>query len=70
MVQQCFFVVNGVKQTPISVTGSITQTGTSIKQIGQGQSNDYWFNGLIDDVRVYNRALSASEIQAMYNATK
>jgi uncharacterized protein (TIGR03437 family) len=28
------------------------------------------FNGLIDDVRVYNRALSASEIQAMYNGGK
>ena len=27
-------------------------------------------NGLIDDVRIYNRALSASEIQALYNATK
>ncbi len=26
------------------------------------------FNGLIDDVRVYNRALSQSEIQTLYNA--
>jgi prepilin-type N-terminal cleavage/methylation domain-containing protein len=29
-----------------------------------------FFNGLIDDVRVYNRALSAAEIQAIYNATR
>ena len=28
------------------------------------------FGGLIDDVRIYNRALSASEIQAMYNGGK
>jgi prepilin-type N-terminal cleavage/methylation domain-containing protein len=28
------------------------------------------FNGLIDDVRIYNRALSAAEIQALYNAEK
>ncbi len=28
------------------------------------------FNGVINDVYVYNRALSASEIQALYNATK
>ena len=30
---------------------------------------DYWgfFNGLIDDVRIYNRALSAEEIQDLYN---
>ena len=26
------------------------------------------FDGLIDDARVYNRALSASEISALYNA--
>ncbi|MDE2144846.1 MAG: LamG domain-containing protein, partial [Patescibacteria group bacterium] len=26
------------------------------------------FNGLIDDVRVYNRALTTAQIQAMYNA--
>ncbi len=29
-----------------------------------------FFNGYIQDVRIYNRALSASEIQALYNATK
>jgi len=29
-----------------------------------------FFNGLIDDIRIYNRALSAAEIQAIYNATK
>jgi Concanavalin A-like lectin/glucanases superfamily len=26
-----------------------------------------WFNGLIDNVRVYNRALSATEIQTDMN---
>ena len=25
------------------------------------------FNGLIDDVRIYDRALSAEEVQALYN---
>jgi N-acetylneuraminic acid mutarotase len=29
--------------------------------------NNYFFNGLIDDVRIYNRALSAEEVQALYN---
>ena len=28
--------------------------------------NDYSFNGKIDDVRIYNRALSATEIQMLY----
>jgi type II secretory pathway pseudopilin PulG len=48
----------------------------SISRIGQagaspgGQFNWYPFNGLIDDVRIYNRALSAAEIAAIYNATR
>lgn len=28
---------------------------------------NYWFNGYLDDLRVYNRALSASEIKQLYN---
>ena len=31
-------------------------------------SQEWW--GLIDEARIYNRALSASEIKALYNATK
>jgi len=27
---------------------------------------DYYFNGTVDDVRVYNRALSASEVKQLY----
>ena len=31
-------------------------------------SNVNWqFEGLIDDVRIYDRALSAAEVQALYN---
>ncbi len=33
-----------------------------------GTSKREFFNGLIDDVRIYNRALSESEIQQLYNA--
>ncbi len=29
-----------------------------------------WFDGIIDEVRIYNRALSESEIKAIYEATK
>ncbi len=32
--------------------------------------NDNVFNGALDDIRFYNRALSAAEISALYNATK
>ena len=29
--------------------------------------NNYIFNGLIDDVRIYDRSLFAEEVQALYN---
>jgi hypothetical protein len=36
-------------------------------EIGQQKSGfSRWFNGSIDDVRIYNRALSASEVTALY----
>jgi len=38
--------------------------------IGVGNGLLYPFNGLIDEVRIYNRALSAAEVLAQYNATK
>ena len=34
------------------------------------QSDISWYQGFIDDVRIYNRALSAAEIKAIYEATK
>jgi hypothetical protein len=36
-------------------------------RIGSTDSENFFFNGIIDDVRIYNRALSDSEIQALYN---
>jgi len=37
---------------------------------GNNPGVSQFFNGLIDEVRIYNRALSAAEISAIYNATK
>ena len=42
-------------------------SGTVI--IGKNNAGNY-FNGTIDDVRIYNRSLSADEIKALYNYTK
>jgi hypothetical protein len=54
------------------MVSSVTQT-ISMKvdsnpvRIGGG---NVYFGGTIDDVRIYNRALSDSEIKALYDATK
>ena len=35
--------------------------------IGNNSGTNYHFKGLIDDVRIYDRALSAEEVQVLYN---
>ena len=42
--------------------------GSSPSMDGDGYGHGrYFWNGIIDDVRIYNRALSATEVQALYN---
>lgn len=54
--------VNGVQVSSVAQTTPIT-TSTSALQIGGDSVFGQFFKGMIDNVRVYNRALSASEIQ-------
>ena len=64
------FWVNGIKQTPVAATGAMSSS-TANKWIGLGQSSGvYNFNGIIDEVRLYNRALSASEVERIYKLSK
>jgi hypothetical protein len=48
-------------------TGALGVVDTTAK-IGTYQGTDYNFNGSIADVRIYNRALSAMEINTLYNS--
>jgi len=64
--------INGVDQTVSSDTGSTLSASilnSAPLMIGSYQGYDY-FDGTIDDVRVYNRALNASEVQALYNTER
>jgi hypothetical protein len=45
----------------------ITPTNEALKIGTQNDEMFQWFNGKIDDVRIYNRTLSEVEIQALYN---
>jgi fibronectin type 3 domain-containing protein len=54
--------VNGVSVATQAATGSIASNVGPLRIGGNAIWGEY-FNGLIDEVRVYNRALSASEIQ-------
>jgi len=56
------FYVNGVATRTTAVTGNI-QTSTMSLRIGGNTIWGEYFQGQIDEVRVYNRALTQSEIQ-------
>jgi len=60
--------VNGALDAHQAESG--TASAVSTLYIGNHSSLTYQFLGSLDDVRIYNRALSAAEIQAMYNAEK
>ena len=51
-------------QLPPPFSGTLSPT-TGTLQIGASQFGEY-FKGLIDEVRIYNRALSDTEIQSIY----
>ena len=56
------FYINGVKSKNDSVATYKTPTDFTIGS----QNGVRWFTGAIDDVRIYNRALSADEVAALY----
>lgn len=63
------FYINGILQSSTTFSGTFSNDNTMPLEIGRdyaGNSVDY-FNGKIDDLRLYNRALSASEVLQLYN---
>ena len=54
--------VNGVQAGSLPFVGSMAASTGPLRLGGNGVWGE-WFAGLIDEVRVYSRALSASEIQ-------
>jgi hypothetical protein len=54
--------VGGALVRTTAVTGNILETSNALRIGGDSVWGEY-FNGLIDNVRIYNRALSQSEIQ-------
>jgi arabinan endo-1,5-alpha-L-arabinosidase len=53
--------VNGVRETEAVTAGTINTKSAAAFRIGADETGKY-FTGLIDDVRVYDRALTAAEI--------
>ena len=62
--------MDGIELTEIgcglSITKLINTTSDGLFEIGAYYS-EHFFDGVIDEVRIYNRALSAAEIQYLYD---
>jgi hypothetical protein len=58
--------VNGVQVSSAAVSGAVTTGGGALRIGGNSVWGEY-FKGQIDEVRIYNRALTAGEIQADMN---
>jgi len=64
--------VNGILDNGV-LTGTIpasVATGASTVVIGNANSGNYYFNGSMGQISIYNRALSAAEIAQNYNALR
>jgi len=66
------FYINGEVSGPAGATGdsSMISTTNPLRIGRRSNATDYGFNGLIDDVRIYSRALTAYEVQTLYAQTK
>jgi Concanavalin A-like lectin/glucanases superfamily/Bacterial Ig domain len=59
--------VNGVQVSSLATTGNITTTSDLLRIGGSPALGTQYFAGLIDEVRIYNRALTQAQIQTDMN---
>lgn len=55
--------VNGIQVRSVARSGNIATSSNPLQIGGDSRFYGQWFAGLIDEVRIYNRSLSAAEIQ-------
>lgn len=66
--------INGALATSVSCNVAncllMDNSGSIPRLMGKKGDASNYFNGIIDDVRIYNKALSASEVKQLYNVGK
>lgn len=60
------FYRNGQAFGSVQAIGTRSTSATALT-IGRRTSQSFWWNGSIDDVRLYNRALNTNEVTALFN---
>ena len=62
-----YFYVDGEKVRTVTLAGDIIVIEDGQNYVIGASNGAVTFDGLIDEVRVYNRALSADEVKRLYN---
>jgi len=62
--------VNGSFESENTSATSTKTNGSDISRLGSWIGDNHWMNGLIDEVGIWNRALSATEVTKLYNYSK
>ena len=68
--QTQIFIDGNSSGLPVNASGSLLTNSSEIWFRWGSGTDQRWYKGLIDEVRIYNRALSDDEIKALYEATK
>lgn len=63
---QRLFYIDGVLQASVPATGSLTLSGQDPNTTIGSKGSNYDFTGQIDDVRVYNRAITREEVRTLF----
>jgi hypothetical protein len=58
--------IDGVLNATNADTSNFSATTAGIFSIGYASADNKFFTGTIDDIRIYNRSLSASEVKQLY----
>jgi len=61
-----YLYVDAVNQGSRTLAGAFQGDANADLKIGARDPGNLYFEGLIDEVRIYNRALTASEVKALY----
>ncbi len=61
---------NGVLVYSTPLTGDMGTNGNNLTFAARSDGTSAFFNGALDEIRFYNRALSAAEVQNLYTAEK
>jgi len=61
--------INGVKDRSVAATGNLAASAEPVR-MGTVSINNRPYGGMLDDVRIYNRALSASEVVKLHDLEK